>query len=75
MSKITRHAFRNTGDDIVLLGTNTGEFGGSEYLYVTADLVAGQPPSVDLDGERVIDSGRFTGSLERCQPEDRRSGP
>ena len=31
--------------------------------------------SVDLDGERVIDSGRFTGSLERCQPGDQRSGP
>ena len=54
VSKITRHAFRNVGDDIVLLGTNTGEFGGSEYLYVTADLVAGQPPSVDLDGERAL---------------------
>lgn len=54
VSKITRHAFQSVGDDIVLLGTNTGEFGGSEYLYVTADLVAGQPPSVDLDGERAL---------------------
>ena len=42
------------GDDIVLLGSNTGELGGSEYLYVTADLVAGQPPSVDLEGERAL---------------------
>lgn len=54
VSKITRHAFRGVGDDIVLLGTNTGELGGSEYLYVTADLVAGAPPSVDLDGERAL---------------------
>ncbi|MGB0543276.1 MAG: phosphoribosylformylglycinamidine synthase subunit PurL [Longimicrobiales bacterium] len=54
VSKITRHAFQNAGDDIVLLGSNTGEFGGSEYLYVTAGLVAGQPPSVDLDGERAL---------------------
>ena len=38
----------------MLLGTNSGEFGGSEYLYVTADLVAGQPPSVDLEGERAL---------------------
>jgi len=54
VSKITRHAFQNAGDDIVLLGSNTGDFGGSEYLYVTAGLVAGQPPSVDLDGERAL---------------------
>ena len=54
VAKITRHAFQSAGDDIVLLGTNSGEFGGSEYLYVTADLVAGQPPSVDLEGERAL---------------------
>jgi len=54
VSKITRHAFVNAGDDIVLLGANSGELGGSEYLYVTADLVAGEPPSVDLDGERAL---------------------
>ena len=54
VSKIRRHAFVNVGDDIVLLGTNTGELGGSEYLYVTADLVAGEPPSVDLEGERAL---------------------
>jgi len=54
VSKITRHSFRQAGDDIVLLGTNSGEFGGSEYLYVTADLVAGTPPSVDLDAERTL---------------------
>jgi phosphoribosylformylglycinamidine synthase len=54
VSKITRHAFANVGDDIVLLGTNKGEIGGSEYLYVTADLVAGQPPRVDLEAERML---------------------
>ena len=54
VSKITRQAFQNAGDDIVLLGNNTGELGGSEYLYVTADLVAGEPPAVDLQGERML---------------------
>jgi phosphoribosylformylglycinamidine synthase len=54
VSKITRQAFRGAGDDIVLLGTNTGELGGSEYLYVTAELVAGHPPTVDLHGERML---------------------
>lgn len=54
VSKIVRHAFRHVGDDIVLLGENSGEIGGSEYLYVTADLVAGAPPTVDLEGERSL---------------------
>ena len=52
--KITPQAFRTAGDDIVLLGTNTAEIGGSEYLYVTAELVAGEPPAVDLAAERAL---------------------
>jgi len=51
---ITSHAFRNEGDAIVLLGANDAEMGGSEYLYVTAGLVAGRPPSVDLMAERSL---------------------
>jgi phosphoribosylformylglycinamidine synthase len=54
VSKIIRQPFQNVGDDVILLGSNTGELGGSEYLYVTADLVAGQPPSVDLAAERML---------------------
>jgi phosphoribosylformylglycinamidine synthase len=51
---ITTHAFQRPGDAVVLLGTNTGELGGSEYLYVTADLVAGAPPRVNLLAERAL---------------------
>ncbi|MEQ9399274.1 MAG: phosphoribosylformylglycinamidine synthase subunit PurL [Longimicrobiales bacterium] len=51
---ITRAAFRAPGDAIVLLGQNTDEIGGSEYLYVTADLVAGPPPAVNLTAERAL---------------------
>ncbi|HSM60764.1 MAG TPA: phosphoribosylformylglycinamidine synthase subunit PurL [Longimicrobiales bacterium] len=51
---ITGQEFREAGDVIVLLGTNTGELGGSEYLYVTAGLVAGSPPAVDLLAERAL---------------------
>ena len=54
ISKLTRHAFQTAGDDVVLLGRNTDELGGSEYLYVTADLVAGPPPGVDLEAERAL---------------------
>ncbi len=54
VATITRQAFQHEGDDIVLLGANTDEIGGSEYLYVTADLVAGPPPAVDLGAERAL---------------------
>jgi len=51
---ITPQAFRAAGDSVILLGRNTDELGGSEYLYVTADLVAGAPPAVDLLAERSL---------------------
>ena len=51
---ITPAAFQAEGDRVILLGTNTGEIGGSEYLYVTADLVAGPPPRVNLLAERSL---------------------
>ena len=36
------------------MGTNTGELGGSEYLYALHGLVAGEPPPVDLTAERAL---------------------
>ena len=51
---ITRPAFQAAGDVVILLGRNTDELGGSEYLYVTADLVAGAAPAVDLLAERSL---------------------
>jgi phosphoribosylformylglycinamidine synthase II len=51
---ITGQAFQNEGDAVVLLGRNTNELGGSEYVYVTAGLVAGDPPDVDLMAERSL---------------------
>ena len=54
VSKLTRAPFRAEGDEIVLLGRNSDEIGGSEYLYVTAHLVAGEPPSLDLEQERML---------------------
>jgi phosphoribosylformylglycinamidine synthase subunit PurL len=52
-----RSAFQGEGDVILLLGENTDELGGSEWLYVRHGRVAGAPPRVDLEGER---------SLQRC---------
>ncbi len=57
VGNVVRHAFRDPGDAILLLGTNRGELGGSEYLYAVHDVVAGEPPAVDLHAER---------SLQRC---------
>jgi phosphoribosylformylglycinamidine (FGAM) synthase-like enzyme len=53
-SKVLARTFRAEGDDIVLLGDNFGELGGSEYLKVVHQLVKGQPPRLDLDRERAL---------------------
>ncbi len=54
---VTRSAFTTIGHDIVLLGENTTELGGSEYLAWIHGVVAGAPPACDLDGEkRLIDA-------------------
>ena len=56
LSHITRSAFspENDGDAIVLLGNNTDEIGGSEYLQRIHGVVAGAPPRCDLEAERVL---------------------
>ena len=53
----TRATFAKEGDAIVLLGDNTAELGGSEYLSWIHGVVAGAPPACDLDAEkRLIDA-------------------
>jgi phosphoribosylformylglycinamidine synthase subunit PurL len=57
LDDVARHvpsSFRATGDVIVLLGRNTDELGGSEYLKVVHGLVAGDAPAVDLDAEKAL---------------------
>ncbi|HKP15272.1 MAG TPA: phosphoribosylformylglycinamidine synthase subunit PurL [Gemmatimonadaceae bacterium] len=51
---ITRSAFTTPGDAIVLLGENSDELGGSEYLARVHGEVAGRPPRCDLARERAI---------------------
>ena len=46
--------FKAEGDAIILLGRNTDELGGSEYLKVVHGVVAGDAPAVDLEGERRL---------------------
>jgi phosphoribosylformylglycinamidine synthase len=46
--------FKSDGAAVVLLGDNSGELGGSEYLSVMFDRVAGRPPAIDLARERAL---------------------
>ncbi|MGH9329013.1 MAG: phosphoribosylformylglycinamidine synthase subunit PurL [Vicinamibacterales bacterium] len=46
--------FRAAGADIVLLGDNLGELGGSEYLRTLHGLTRGAPPALDLGRERAL---------------------
>jgi phosphoribosylformylglycinamidine synthase len=54
LAHVTRAAFSTPGDAIVLLGENTDELGGSEYLARIHDVVAGRPPRCDLPRERAL---------------------
>ncbi|MDE0035433.1 MAG: phosphoribosylformylglycinamidine synthase subunit PurL [Deltaproteobacteria bacterium] len=54
VERIATPWFKEEGDLVVLLGSNRGELGGSEYLKVVHDRVAGRPPAVDLTLERSV---------------------
>jgi phosphoribosylformylglycinamidine synthase len=54
LEHVTRAAFTTPGDAVVLLGENTDELGGSEYLARIHDVVAGAPPRCDLPRERSL---------------------
>ncbi len=56
LDHITTSRFEEEGDDIILLGTNTDELGGSEYLKVIHGTVAGDAPALDLEAEKRLQS-------------------
>jgi phosphoribosylformylglycinamidine synthase II len=53
-ARLTLRAFPAAGLDIVLLGDNLGELGGSEYLKTIHGLVRGVPPALDLAREKAL---------------------
>jgi phosphoribosylformylglycinamidine synthase II len=53
-SQTVTRQFRSAGDRVVLLGDNRGELGGSEYLSLLHDRVAGEAPALDLTQERAL---------------------
>jgi phosphoribosylformylglycinamidine synthase subunit PurL len=46
--------FKSAGAHVLLLGSDRGELGGSEYLARLHDTVAGPAPQLDLAGERAL---------------------
>ena len=57
LEDITKHVkscFNSPQDAILLLGRNTDELGGSEYLKVVHGKVAGDAPMVALQAERAL---------------------
>ena len=53
---ITTQYFKNAGDFIYLLGDTKPEFGGSELQKLTYDEIFGEPPLINLQKERDIQS-------------------
>ena len=53
-SHVRTRVFPESGLDIVLLGDNPGELGGSEYLKTIVGTIAGTPPALDLARERAL---------------------
>ena len=54
LKHITTSYFKDDGDVISLLGDDKEELGGSEYLKVIHDKVAGESPTIDLDEEKKL---------------------
>jgi phosphoribosylformylglycinamidine synthase len=54
LAHVTRSAFSTDGDAIVLLGDNTDELGGSEYLQRIHGEVVGAPPRIDLAKQKAL---------------------
>ncbi len=50
---VTQH-FKGEGDVVALLGLQTAELGGSEYLKVMHGKVAGRAPRLDIDLEKRV---------------------
>ena len=63
LKNVTTPWFKNDGDFIILLGALKGELGGSEYLKVVHNIIAGDAPDIDLSFEKRI----FNATLEAIQ--------
>jgi phosphoribosylformylglycinamidine synthase subunit PurL len=53
-AKAVPSAFQSPGDLILLLGTERGEIGGSEYLFQRTGQILGDAPDMDLSAEKSL---------------------
>ncbi len=56
LENITTSYFKNEGDMIYVIGEDYEELGGSEYLQIVHDVVAGDSPKLDLQVEKDLQS-------------------
>lgn len=54
LDKVMSAGFKDDGDYIYLLGFNKEELGGSEYLKIKRDAIAGKSPTVNLVYEKSL---------------------
>lgn len=54
VSRTSTIEWKEEGHEIALLGTCTGEAGGSEYLKAIFDKTAGLPPRLDMRKEKAV---------------------
>ena len=54
LKHITTSFFKDEGDLIYLLGEDKEELGGSEFLKVIHNMVAGESPQINLDEEKKL---------------------
>jgi phosphoribosylformylglycinamidine synthase len=51
LANVPEPGFARAGDQVLLLGLDAGEFGGSAYLRLLFGIEQGRPPAVDLAAE------------------------
>lgn len=57
LSHVTPAGFVNAGDEILLIGNEGGELGGSELLSLVTGEVTGDAPALDIDAEVRLQKG------------------
>jgi len=61
LAHICRQGFGEPGSVVVLLGANTDELGGSEYVRLATGRTAGRVPLLDLEREKEVQELCLTG--------------
>lgn len=61
MKHVTPSGFRAAGDQVLLLGPERQELGGSELLTLVTGKVTGAAPHIDLDEEKALQTALLEG--------------